>query len=274
MQVEDIMKTLRFALFILIALAMAVPAFAQPTRLYDKDVKALLEQSKQSFEKFWDALDGQFKNSVFKGPDGEFSVKKIGEDYKKTIELAKERFTDSYSASTEIAAVLRDGVRPNSFVASQPASFKGASEWAAHAAHIKALAGEYGAVFPPMAGQSVRRYTDKEVKAATAGVEQAAKALASAFDNALKQDKAMAAPARQAQVAQVKALGESAKVLGSRIGDTQPASAQYTALFDQATKVKATLTGSSAAAATHAGWAGVSKQLTVIATAFHMTWAE
>jgi hypothetical protein len=47
------------------------------------------------------------KGSRFKGPDGEFEVKKIAEDYKKTIELAKERFDDSYSASTEVAAVLR-----------------------------------------------------------------------------------------------------------------------------------------------------------------------
>jgi len=268
------MKHFKVAFVILIALAVAVPAFAQPTRLYDKDVKALLEQSKQSFEKFWDALDGQFKSSVFKGPDGEFSVKKMGEDYKKTIELAKERFTDSYSASTEVAAVLRDGVRPNNFVAKQGTNFKGASEWAAHFTQIKQLAAEYGAVFPPVEGQSVRRYTDKEVKLATDGVEQAAKALANAFDNALKLDKTMAAPARQAQVAQVKALGESAKVLGSRISDTQPASAQYTALFDQATKVKATLTAGSAAVATQAGWAGVSKQLGIIATAFHTTWAE
>ena len=267
------MKTIKTVFLVLVALAVAVPALAQPTRLYDNDVKALLDQSKQSFDKFWDAMDGQAKASVFKGPEGELSVKRIAEDYKKTIELAKERFNDSYSASTEVAAVLRDGVRPNNFVARQAASFKGASEWAAHAAHIKALAGEYGAVFPPVEGQTVRRYTDKEVKLAADGVEQAAKALATAFDNALKQDKAMAGPARQAQVAVVKSLGDSAKALSSRIG-SQPASAQVTALFDQATKVKATLTGSSAAAATQAGWAGVSKQLTVIATAFHTTWTE
>jgi hypothetical protein len=268
------MKTIKTLLLVLVALAVAMPAVAQPSRLYDNQVKSLLEQSKQSFEKFWDAMDGQAKGSVFKGPDGEFSVKKIAEDYKKTIELAMERFTDSYSASTEISAVLRDAVRPNNFVTRQGIGMKGASEWAAHVAQIKQLAGEYGAAFPPVEGQSVRRYTDKELKAAAEGVEQSAKALASAFDSALKKDKAMAAPARQAAVADVKALGENAKALASRIGGAQPASAQVTALFDQAKKAKATLSGSSAAAATQAGWAGISKQFPIIATGFHTTWAE
>jgi hypothetical protein len=90
-----IIKTLVLAL---IALPVAMPAAAQPNRLYDKDVKQLLDQSKQTYERFWDALDNQIKNTTFKGPSGEFVAKKVDEDYRKAIDTARERFNDSYSA--------------------------------------------------------------------------------------------------------------------------------------------------------------------------------
>ena len=45
-----------------------MPSGAQPTRLYDKDVKPLLDQSKQTFERYWDALDNPLKNTTFKAP--------------------------------------------------------------------------------------------------------------------------------------------------------------------------------------------------------------
>ena len=53
------MKAIDTIVFALLAIGAAMPAAAQPSRLYDKDVKPLLEQSKQSFERFWDALDNR-----------------------------------------------------------------------------------------------------------------------------------------------------------------------------------------------------------------------
>jgi hypothetical protein len=79
-------KTIKTLVLVLVALAVAMPAAAQPARLYDKEVKSLIEQSKKTFEGFWDALDSQLKNTTFKGPSGEWVVKKLG-DFAVTYEL-------------------------------------------------------------------------------------------------------------------------------------------------------------------------------------------
>ena len=70
------MKTIKTLALVLVALAVAMPAAAQTNRLYDKDMKQLLDQTKQSYERFWDALDNQIKNTTFKGPAGELVVKR------------------------------------------------------------------------------------------------------------------------------------------------------------------------------------------------------
>ena len=68
------MKIISTLALVLIVLAVATPAAAQPARLYDKEVKSLVEQSKKTFERFWDALDNQLKGTTFKGASGEFVV--------------------------------------------------------------------------------------------------------------------------------------------------------------------------------------------------------
>jgi hypothetical protein len=261
-------KIIKSLLLVCIALAVATPAAAQPARLYDKEVKSLVEQSKKTFERFWDALDNSLKNTTFKGPSGEFVVKKIGEDYKTTIEVADKRIAETYSASDEVGKIFVDAVRIDNYVAQQGAGMKGASEWQAHTNVLKQLAAQFGGTFPPTQGQPYRRYTDKEVIAATAAIEQSSKQLASAVENALKKDKATPEPARKAMVADVKRVGENAKILGSTVKDRKPASAQVTSLLDQAKKVREALTGTPAANAVQGQWTGVSKQLGTIATTF------
>jgi len=263
------LKTIRTLALLLVALAVAMPAGAQPTRLYDKEVKSLIEQSKQTFDHFWDALDGQLKNSTFKGPSGEFVVKRIGEDYKTAIDLANSRFNDTYSAGTEVGAFLKDAVRFQNYVEKQGASMKGASEWQAHTSVLGKLAVEYGATFPPTEGQTLRRYSDKEVVDATRAIEQSSAQLASTLENALKKDKATPEAARKATVADVKRVGEAAKVLESTVKDGKPASALVTSLFDQAKKGQAALTASGAASAVQGQWVGIDGKLATIAAAYH-----
>ena len=263
------MKTIKALLLVLVALAVAMPAAAQPSRLYDKDVKQVLDQSKQTYERFWDALDYALKNTTFKGPAGEFVVKKIDEDYRKVVDTARERFNDSYSASTEVAAILRDSVRTQTYVTQKGSGMKGASEWQAHTTVLGQLAAEYGGAFPPAENQALRRYNDKEVVLAATGIEQASKQLAGAVDSALKKDKATPEAARKSLGAEVNRLGETAKAFGSTINYGRPASAQVTALFDQSAKARGAVAGSSAASAVQGQWSGIDEKLAIIATAFH-----
>lgn len=241
------MKTVKALIALMIMLAVALPAAAQPTRLYDKEVKSLVEQSRKTYERFWDALDNNLKNTTFKGSSGEFVVKKIGEDYKNTIEIAEKRIAETYSASDEVGKIFAEAVRIDNYVAQQGAAMKGASEWQAHANVLKQLAAQFGGTFPPTQGQPYRRYTDKEVVAATAAIEQSSKQLASAVENALKKDKGTPEAARKAMVADVKLVGQSAKMLGSAVKDGKPASAQVTTLLDQVKKVQGAVAATSAA---------------------------
>ena len=263
------MKIITTLVLALIALAVAMPAAAQPNRLYDKDVKQLLDQSKQTYERFWDALDNGLKNTTFKGASGEFVVKKIDEDYRKVIDTARERFTDSYSASTEVTAILRDAVRTQTYVDQKGAGMKGASEWQAHATILGQLAHEYGGTFPPAENQVLRRYNDKEVVAATTAIEQSSKGLASALENALKKDKATPEATRKSMVADTKQVGETAKMLGSAIKDAKPATAQVTMLADQVKKLQATIGASSAGNALMSQLGSFNAPLATIGAAFH-----
>jgi hypothetical protein len=246
-----------------------MPAAAQPARLYDNEVKSLVEQSKKTFERFWDALDNNLKNTTFKGASGEWVVKKVGEDYKNTIDIADKRIAPAYSASTEVGNIFKEAVRINAYVAQQSASMKGASEWQAHRNVLGQLAHEFGGTFPPTEGQPYRRYTDKEIIAATTSIEQTSKLVASALDSALKKDKATPETSRKTMVADAKTLGDAAKVLGSAIKDGKPASAHVTTLFEQAKKLQGAVAASSAAGTVASQLGGINAPLATIGTAFH-----
>jgi hypothetical protein len=168
-----------------------------------------------------------------------------------------------------VGNIFTEAVRINNYVGQQGPGMKGASEWQAHVNVLGQLAHEFGGTFPPTTGQTYRRYTDKEIIAATAAIEQSSKQLASALENTLKKDKATPETTRKALVADVKRVGEAAKLLGSTVKDRKPASAQVTSLLDQAKKVRESLTGSGAAGAVEGQWTRVSGQLGTIATAFH-----
>ena len=113
-----------------------------------------------------------------------------------------------------------------------------------------------------------RRYTDKEVVAATVAIEASSKQLSSALESALKKDKATPEAARKAMVADVKQVGIAAKSLGSAVKDRKPVSAQVKTLLDQAKKVRDMLAGTAAEKAVEGQWARVNQPLGTIAATF------
>ncbi len=264
------MKPVKTFAIALVALAAAMPAAAQPGRLYDKDVKQLLDQVKQSYERYWDALDNQVKNTTFKGPAGEFIVKRIDEDYRKTIDTARERFSGSSSASSEVTAILRDAGRTQVYVDQKGSAMKGASEWQAHTAMLSQLAAQYGGTYPPAVNQVLNRHTDTEIIGATATIEASSKQLASALESALKKDKATPEATRKAMVADVKLVGETAKLLGSAVKDAKPATAQVKTLADQVKKVQDAIGASSAASAMTGQLGRLNAPLGTITSAFNL----
>ena len=128
----------------------SMPALAQvrPERLSDKDVKTLIDQVDEGRDKFEGNLDGKFKGSTVRGPSGETKVAGALQDYQDNTQKLKDRFTPDYSASAEVATVLKQSTAIDTFMQGSPSAMKGRSEWDRQTANLKHLAEAYGTTFP------------------------------------------------------------------------------------------------------------------------------
>src|SRR3954469_15783786 len=85
-------------------------ALAPPTaRMTDQQVKKLIEQVDNDRDRFEDQLDGNLKRKVLRGPGGEVDVERFLDDLQQNIDKLESRFTDSYSAGSEVGTVLKQG---------------------------------------------------------------------------------------------------------------------------------------------------------------------
>lgn len=223
----------------LVALAVAAPARAadRPT---DKDVKALIDRVNQDRDRFEDQLDGNLKRSVLRGPRGEVNVSQFLDDLQENVNKMKQRFTDSYAASAEVTAVLRQGTDISRFMATKPANFDGASEWNRLSSSLNELAMAYGVSMPLAEGAQARRMNDQEVKKSAELVAKNVDQYRKELDASLKKDKAVDKATREAALVEVNDLKEAAKTLASIAGDGRPASGEARALMDRAARVKGT----------------------------------
>src|SRR5262245_1250995 len=154
----------------------AIPALAQVPRerLTDKDVKTLIDQVDEGRDKFEGNLDGAFKGSTVRGPNGEVKVSGALQDYQDNTEKLKDRFSSDYAASSEVVTVLRQSTAIDRFMQGSPNDMKGRSEWDRQAANIKRLAEAYGTTFPFPDGATGRRMNDKETAATAVAIAAAA----------------------------------------------------------------------------------------------------
>jgi hypothetical protein len=263
-------QRIRGALPFIAAMALALsPLFltAQtvPARPPDKDIKALIEQVEQNRDKFEDALPGDLKNGKLRGPNGETDVSDFLKDYKDNINKLKDRFTDDYSASTELGTVLQQATRIDVYMKNQPISAKGRSEWDREAASLKSLAEAYGTTFPTPDGAPVRRINDKE----TAQSADAFKTAASHFKDNIDKNSTVPKADRDAAKKEVDTLSKLADQIKSRAGDGKPASAEFQQLVTQTAKVQSWIDAHPVPAAA-ADWQDVQQQMTKLRQAFGM----
>src|SRR5215831_7731544 len=212
-----------FILLTLLTLGAGVARAAD--RLADKDVKALVERINDDRDHFVDAADDSFKHAVIRSPTGEVDVKKMLEDFEKSIEHLKDRLKPEYSASTEAAALLRQATSVDAtFKAQNPT--KGASEWNKVTDDLKALAAAYGATFPLPDKAPVRRIGDHELAQAAeklAGIgEHAHKTL----ESELKKDKTVDEATRKSLLTPVEDWTKASETLKDRINDGQPSNVE------------------------------------------------
>jgi len=214
----------------------SMPALAQAPleRLSDKDVKTLIDQVDEGRDKFEGNLDGEFKGSTLRGPAGETKVAGALQDYQDNTQKLKDRFTSDYSASAEVATVLKQSTAINRFMQGSPSDMKGRSEWDRQAANVKRLAEAYGTTFPFAEGAPVRRMNDKE----TAGYATAIATAADRFKSDLDKDTILTKPEKDAAKKDVEVLTDQANAVKSRVNDGKPATSEVRQLGEQVGKLQ------------------------------------
>jgi hypothetical protein len=226
----------------------------------------LIESVDQGRDRFEDALDGGFKNSILRGPSGEANVKKYLDDFQNEVGQLKDRFKPEYAASTEARTVLSRATEIDGFIRNQPAKFKGASEWDRLTVDLRRLAAVYGTSFPLPQGAAVRRLNDKETAAAA---DQLARQ-ADQFKKAVGQDKALASAERDAVKRQADDLAKAAKTVKSRTSSGKPATGEARQLFDLVGQIDASPAAKKFSPATLSSWGVMRSGLATLEQAFNL----
>jgi hypothetical protein len=213
------------------ALMLAASAAAAQTgeRLSDREVKAILEEVDTGRDKFEGNLDGGFKGSTIRGPNGETKVAGALQDYQDSTQKLMQRFTAEYSASGEVTTVLKQSMQIDAFMKGPSSPAKGRNEWDRQTAILKRLAEAYGTTFPLPDGATVRRINDKEAADAAGAVATQAEEIKRAADA----DKTLPKPAKEALKTELEAVVKQAKALQSRLKDGKPASGDARALKEK-----------------------------------------
>ena len=157
------------------------------------------------------------------------------QDYQDSTKKLKERFTADYSASAEVATVLKQSTAIDTFMRAQPSSMKGRSEWDHQVANLANLAKAYTGAFPLAEGAAIRRMNDKEA----AGVAAAIATAADRFKSDIDKDAKLAKPDKDAAKKDVELLVKQANALKSRTSDGQPATGELRQVTEQIAKIQA-----------------------------------
>ncbi len=255
-------------LFLALAVSLwSLPALAQAVteRLSDKDAKALIDQVDEGRDKFEGNLDGQFKGSTVRNSRGEMKVSGALQDYQDSTQKLKDRFNGDYSASAEVATVLKQSSAINTFMLSQPSSMKGRSEWDRQVMIVKRLADAYATTFPFPEGATARRMNDKETAATANALANSANAFKSDLDKATTLPK----PDKDAAKKDVELLIKQANTVKSRTSDGLPASGEMRQLVEQAAKLQTFVEAHPMPTVTN--WAAVQASLGKLRQAFSLT---
>ena len=252
---------------ILVASALSlwsIPVLAQtpPERLSDKQVKTLIDQVDEGRDKFEGNLDGKFKGSTLRGPGGETKVEGALQDYQDNTKKLQSRFASDYSASAEVATVLKQSNAIGTFMQGSPNAMKGRDEWDRQAANLKQLAEAYGTTFPLPDGATTRRMNDKETAGAAAAVAEAG----DRFKDDIDHDKTLPKSESEAAKKDVEALVKSADAVKDRTNDGKPATAEMRQLVEQAARVQTFIGGH--AMPTLSNWQAVQTSLVKLQQAF------
>ena len=234
-------KSWRFTIAHLVSLAAIVsgllilPSAALAIdRLTDAEVKDLFAKIESDRSAFEAALDVKLKNSVIRGPKGEVNTNEFFDDLQDQVTRVQERFTDEYSSSSEVLALLDYTSRLAGWVKGQASNFQGSTEWKPLATDLTRLAAAYNTTFPIPANGVARRINDAELVAAAAEVEKLCDPFRKELDASLTANTSLTPETRKSNLAQADKLKSDAHALNQALANKDKGVAQAGALIKQA----------------------------------------
>lgn len=241
-------------------------------RYYDGDVKKIIKKVANGESALEDALDGKFKDSMIRGPNGEVNVKNYLKDFRQDLKHLSERFSEKYSASTEVKDVLVRASTMNGYFHAHP-ELKGANSWDEFAARLQVLASAYSVSFPMAQDAVVRRVGDKELL----DTITAAAKLPGSVDDAMQKVKKTSPTLTSASATGSKELDNLAaalKALKSRVSSKDPATAEARQVIAVGDRIGALLRDASAPESVTTPWQNLDAYLGRIAQAFGVSRAS
>jgi hypothetical protein len=173
---------------VVVALAMGAGAApAQPAvRPTDKQVKQLILDSREAFDRFADKMNPQMRMAVIKSPASEVDVKALLQDVEDMSKDAEQRYRPpAYTAGTEVAAYLKQVKVLDAGLAVRPGLSGADKYWDAARPVFGRLAAAYGIDWNgDPTTWSGRRISDGELKNAATDIKRLAGPFASAIDRA------------------------------------------------------------------------------------------
>ena len=253
----------------------STPRATASQRLTDQEVKTLLERIEKERSAFEAALDDKLKNSTIKGQRGEVKTNEFFDDLQDQLKRTRDRFSSDYSASSEVLALLQLTTRLNTWVSSQPAEFKGSSEWRMLATDVRRLAAAYNSALlstrQPGAGAQARRINDAELVTVAANIDKNMDPFRKVYERALAANTSLTPANRQTAIQNVEAMGSGARTLHAALENKQKGIAEANALLKRsAVMASATLKlppDSSAAAS----WTPIREDLAKVALGYEIT---
>lgn len=260
---------MKHRLFVAVWLVASAAPLLAADRLTDRDVKELIARIEDGRDKFDNALDDKFKNSILRDASGEVNVKRFLNTFQESIDRVEESLKPDYAASTEVGTLLRQGSALERYFRQQPGGTKGESEWNRLASDLETLAAAYGSDFPIGENPAFRRLGDREVSQSVKALESSAQQLKRSLDSDLKKDPSVDKASREGIVDEADQLSKDAKALRERVNDGKPSSAEADQVLARAARLQTFIKGHQVPAASGA-WHGVASQLEIVSAAYRV----
>jgi hypothetical protein len=210
-----------------VVLALAARVGSAAERMYDKELKRLIESTNNNVNAFRKAARSDFKNSKITWNGTQVAIGNYLDDLADAGKKLQSRYDANYAAVPEATDFLKRLKVADEFAIANPGISGAKTEWDALRTNATALAGAYGVNFAsdPSTWQPART-PDGPVRAAAASIDSQTKTLGKSLDDAAKTaglDKSVRKVIEGQSETAVKAAGN----LKNAVEDNRPAGSAF-----------------------------------------------